>query len=208
MRYRWNAGGRTRATEEASSRDGNQCTAMPPSTFPLFFLSTHILSCFRWQAQTFVIPYYTFLVSISCYLHILSCLWHGDLLTIYLTLWFAWGRHVLYTLLYTDSSRYNMYKTCALWWGGAGPRWIQIPEPHSPLLLLCNCIVTSSVPLLHFYCIDSENSNPLHLCLWAHVLTCDKCFPFSVSCILQVAHMRISFIALFSHAHFPVPTHP
>src|SRR5713101_5123625 len=97
--------------EEASSRDGNRRAATPPSTLPLSFPSTHILSCFRWQAQ---FPSIHLLVSISCYLHDLYCFWHGDLLSIDLTLWFARRRHVLYTLLYTDSSRYHMYKTCAL----------------------------------------------------------------------------------------------
>src|SRR5713101_4961517 len=33
---------------------------MPPSTLPLFFSSTLILSCFRWCAQTFTIQFCLF----------------------------------------------------------------------------------------------------------------------------------------------------
>ena len=88
-----------------------------------------------------------FFVSISCYLHDSCCFKCGDLLYIDLTLRFVWGRCNLYILLYTNSSRYHMYKTCALWWGGAGPCWIWIPEPHIPpfmsLFMQLHCVFTA-----------------------------------------------------------------
>src|SRR6266849_4224229 len=93
-----------------------------------------------------------FLDSSFCYFHFSCCLWCSDLFTIYLTLWFAQGRHILHTILYTDSSMHPCIKPAPSdkeEQAHIGSK-LQSLTPHFTSLL-CDSIV----PLLHFYCVES-----------------------------------------------------
>src|SRR5713101_4776640 len=105
--------------------------------------------------------------------------------TIYLTLRFAQGRRILYPFLYTDSSRHTCIKPASSdeeEQAHIGSKFQSLTF-HISLLFSCDCVVTK----LHSYCVESEHSNPLHLCLQACVLTHIKfpslfCFFLSGSC--------------------------
>src|SRR5713101_1508634 len=110
----WNAEGRTGVMEEASIGNGDQHNTAPPSIFIYFYryLCTHMFQTASSDFHDSLTIH--FLGSSLCFFHNACCFEHSNLLYIYLTLWFVQGRCVLYNFLYTDSSRYHMYKTCAL----------------------------------------------------------------------------------------------
>ena len=130
-----------------------------------------------------------------CSLFYLSCfscsLWYGGLLTFDIALQFVWRRCALHTVTITWFEQTHMYKSCALWWGGAGPCWTWIPEPHLPLLFSHAIVLQQLASILH-----STVPSPKPLCLWhwaqacPHVESLTPClnFSFVVKSILRVVH--------------------
>ena len=108
-----------------------------------------------------------------------SCsLRYGSLLTIDLALQFVQRRCALHTFTVSQFKQAHMYKSHALWWGGGGPHWTQIPEPHHPLLFSLMWLCCNKLHLLLH-----QVQKPLCLQHWTqalpHIKSLTPCFSSS-----------------------------